>query len=208
MVWGADGGIGGALVEALKEAGWQTIAIGRGGSSGPEHAGLVLEADVSDPKAVEQAVYSAAQEVDQVQLWIYAVGDILSAPTAELTPQDWTRILNANLGGAFITTHYSLPLLAEDAHLIFLGGISERLRLPGLSAYAAAKAGLEAFAETLGKEQRKRRVTVVRPSAVDTPLWDKVPLRLPKDAPSPGKVAGRILEAHEQGYKGQLDLTG
>ncbi len=90
---------------------------------------------------------------------------------------------------------------------MYVGAVSERLRLPGLSAYAAAKAGLEAFAEALGKEERKRRVTVVRPSAVDTRLWDNVPMRLPAHAASPEKVAGRILEAHESGFKGVLNLT-
>ena len=45
----------------------------------------------------------------------------------------------------------------ENAHIIFIGAVSERLKLPGLSAYAASKAGLEAFAEVLGKEERKKR---------------------------------------------------
>ena len=115
--------------------------------------------------------------------------------------------MNANLLGAYLTTHHSLPLLAPDATLIYLGAISERLRLPGLSAYAAAKAGLEAFAEALRKEERKRRVLVVRPGAVDTALWDKVPMRLPKDAAAPQKVARRILQAYEDGTSGILDLT-
>ena len=41
---------------------------------------------------------------------------------------------------------------------------------------------LEAFAEALGKEERTRKVLVVRPGAVDTPLWQKVSMRLPKGA--------------------------
>ena len=92
MVWGANGGIGRALVAALKEDGWQIIAIGRDSKGLSDLTSLVLEADVSDPKAVEQAVYAAAQELDQVGLWIYAVGDIFSAPTANLSPGDWSRI--------------------------------------------------------------------------------------------------------------------
>ena len=124
-----------------------------------------------------------------------------------MPPESWQRIMDANLNGPFLATHYSLPLLAENAHLFYLGAVSERLRLPGLAAYAAAKAGLEAFAEALRKEQRQRRVTVVRPGAVATSFWDKVPLRLPKDAAPPEKVARRILEAYENGHTGLLDLT-
>jgi NAD(P)-dependent dehydrogenase (short-subunit alcohol dehydrogenase family) len=99
------------------------------------------------------------------------------------------------------------PHLAEEGHLVLLGAISERLRLPGLAAYAAAKAGLEALAATLGKEDRRRRVTLVRPAAIATDLWDKVPLRLPEGAPAPEKVVGRILDAHRSGHKGVLELA-
>jgi NAD(P)-dependent dehydrogenase (short-subunit alcohol dehydrogenase family) len=90
--------------------------------------------------------------------------------------------------------------------MIFLGAVSERLRLPRLSAYAAAKAGLEAFVEVLTKEERKRQVILVRPAAVDTPLWEKVPFKLPAGAVSPDEVAERILSAYRDGHRGQLDL--
>jgi short-subunit dehydrogenase len=66
---------------------------------------------------------------------------------------------------------------------------------------------VEAFGEALRKEQRKRRVTVVRPVAVDTPLWNKVSMRLPKDSPPASKVAGRILAAYEERHSGLLDLV-
>jgi NAD(P)-dependent dehydrogenase (short-subunit alcohol dehydrogenase family) len=207
VVWGAGGGIGRALLQKLSDEGWKTIAIARDGSDLESLTPYVFEADVSEPQQVEAAVYATAMEADAVNLWIYAVGDILSAKVAELDAESWDRILAANLSGAYLTTHHSLPMLAEDAHLVYLGAISERLRLPGLSAYAAAKAGLEAFGEALGKEERKKRVTVVRPGAVATSLWDKVPMRVPADAPSPAKIAGRIIEASEKGHKGILDLT-
>jgi len=206
MVWGANGGIGGALVTQLKNNGWTVAAVGRDEESLRDSAALSLQADVADAFSVQRAVQAAAFEMSEVNLWVYAVGDIAAAPVEDFDPATWTRILAANLTGAYLTARYSLPLLAPDAHLVFIGAISERLRLPGLSAYAASKAGLEAFAEALRKEQRRRRVTVVRPAAVATPLWDKVPLRLPKDAPPPAKVAARILAAHLEGHSGLLDL--
>ena len=109
--------------------------------------------------------------------------------------------------GAFTTTHYSLPLLAENAHLVYVGAITERLRLPGLSAYVAAKSGLEAYAEALRKEERKRRVTVLRPAAVETPFWEKVRMRLPKQALTADDVAKRILTIYGEGEEGIIDLT-
>ena len=207
MVWGANGGIGSAVLKKLKEEGWRTIAVSRDSSRINGGADISVEADVASAWDVENAVMQAAMEVDDVELWLYAVGDITSEPVEQLGATDWDRILHANLSGAYAAAHHSLPLLSEDAHMVFLGAVSERLRLPGLSAYAAAKAGLEAFVEAFAKEQRRKRITLVRPGAVETPLWDKVPLRLPANAPKPEKVAARIFEAHVNGHKGQLDLT-
>jgi NAD(P)-dependent dehydrogenase (short-subunit alcohol dehydrogenase family) len=206
MIWGAGGGIGQALTRTLKASNWQVIAVARDENTIDAVADLRLEADVGDSFAVQNAVRSVSLDVDQINLWIYAVGDIVSAKVDDMKPETWRIIMDANLSGAYITTHYCWPLLATDAHLFYLGAVSERLRLPGLSAYAAAKAGLEAYADALRKENRGWRVTVVRPGAVATPFWDKVPMRLPKDAATPEKVAGRILQAFDQGQSGPLNL--
>jgi NAD(P)-dependent dehydrogenase (short-subunit alcohol dehydrogenase family) len=207
LVWGASGGIGQAILNKLNNDDWTTIAVARDTSSITSLADHIFETPFDDPGRIEQTAYLISQEASDIDLWCYAAGDILQAKVRDMAPPDWRRILSANLTNAYYAIHYSLPLLEENAHVIFLGAVSERLKLPGLSAYAAAKAGLEAFATALSKEERKKRVTVVRPGAVTTPLWDKVSLRLPSDAASPEKVAGKILEAYQTGHKGQLDLV-
>lgn len=207
LIWGAGGGIGRALVSQLKNEAWNIVAVTHQPTQLEDLTPHVIDADVTSPYEVELAVARASQLVTEADLWIYAVGDITSTKIADMSADSWRRILEANLSGAFLTTHYSLPLLAPDAHLIYLGAISERLRLPGLAAYAAAKVGLEAFAEALAKEERQRRILVVRPGAVATPLWEKVPLRLPANALSPEAVAQRIFEAYQQRHTGTLDLA-
>jgi 3-oxoacyl-[acyl-carrier protein] reductase len=206
LIWGANGSIGQALTAELAAHDWQVYAVSRDGDD-VAAAVQTLQADVTDAQAVQEVVLATAFEVSEIDLMVYAAGDILSSRVKQMTPDAWQRILGANLSGAFITTHHSLPLLAEDAALFYLGAVSERLHLPGLSAYAAAKAGLEVFADTLRKEERKRRILVVRPGAVATPFWDKVSMRLPKDAASPEKVSKRIREAYDEGRTGLLDLT-
>lgn len=206
LIWGAAGGIGQALTQALHAASWSVGAITHRPASLPVPVEFCCEADVADDFAVQSAVYAASQHLAAVDLWIYAAGDIVSTPVAKMESAGWERILDANLTGAFRTIHHSLPLLAENAHIVFIGAYSERLQLPGLSAYAAAKAGLEAFAVALAKEERKRRVTVVRPGAVVTPLWDKMPVRLPRSAMSPADLAAKIMAAHAEGHSGVLDV--
>jgi NAD(P)-dependent dehydrogenase (short-subunit alcohol dehydrogenase family) len=206
MVWGAKGGIGHALVERLAGEGWDVWAITRHPGDLAGVTPHVLQADAANVRAVQQAVLAVNETGAQVDLWAYAAGDIEAVTVAEMQPETWRRILDANLNGAYLAIHYSLPLLAPQAHIFFLGAISERMRLPRLSAYAAAKAGLEALAETLRKEQRKRRVTVVRPVAVDTPFWAKVPFKLPPHPLHPEDVALRILAAYRERHKGPLNL--
>lgn len=206
LIWGASGGIGRAIAQALAQQGWTVGAVSRHPDDLVDVTDFRYEADVADGFAVQRAVYAVAQDLAPIDLWIYAVGDITARPVADMDPATWRRIVDANLTGAYLATHYSAPLLAEDAHLVFVGAHSERLRLPGLTAYAAAKAGLEAFAAAFAKEERGRRVTLVRPGAVDTPLWNKMPVRLPRSALTADDVAQRILAFHTAGSSGILEM--
>jgi len=207
VIWGASGGIGQALLTHLVKENWRVAAITHQPTKLEYLTPYVVDADVTSPYEVELAITNASRMVGKIALWVYAAGDIIADKTSTIPPDAWQRIVDVNLTGAFLATRYSLPWLETEAHLVYLGAISERLRLPGLGAYAAAKVGLEAFAETLAKEERKRRITVVRPGAVATPLWEKVPLRLPQNALSPETVARQILDAHQQGHKGILNLN-
>jgi 3-hydroxy acid dehydrogenase/malonic semialdehyde reductase len=208
IVWGANSDIGRAAIQMLDSKGWQVVAFARDETTVSDLPATIIEVnDVADEFAVQTAVREAAYEIEEANLWLYTVGDITAVPVGDMDLAAWTTILNANLTGAYLTLHHSLPLLAEKSHLMFVGAIHERLRLPGLSAYAAAKAGLDAFAETVKKEERRKKVTVVRPGAVATKFWDNVPMKMPKDAMAPEKLASKIWEAYETGHKGQLDLT-
>lgn len=206
LVWGAAGGIGRALTHRLVADKWQVVSLGRHTETLQDLTPYVFECEVTDPFAVQRTVIAAGQEVSEASLFVYSVGDITSATVATMPPAAWERIIGANLTGAFLTAHYCMPLLADDAPLVFVGAVSERLRLPGLSAYAAAKAGMEAFVEVLRKEQRHRQVLLVRPAAVTTALWHKVPFKMPAKALSPEEVAERIIHAYHEGRSETLDL--
>jgi NAD(P)-dependent dehydrogenase (short-subunit alcohol dehydrogenase family) len=205
ILWGASGGIGRALTEKLTASGHAVVAVSRHPAEMKALTPHVIAADVSQPAQVSGAARMAAQMGAPFDLFIYAAGDIASLKTTEMTPADWNRILAANLTGAFLTAQASLPHLKADARLVFIGAVHERLRLPGLSAYAAAKAGLEAFAEVLRKETRLP-VLIVRPGAVDTPFWQKVPFSMPKNALSPDALAEKILAAVQEGKTGTHDI--
>ncbi|MCB0132833.1 MAG: SDR family NAD(P)-dependent oxidoreductase [Caldilineaceae bacterium] len=206
MIWGAGGGIGRALTEALAAAGWDVIALSRHVNGLDSVAPHVIQADPVNEFEVQHAILASAQLTAEIDLWVYAAGDIHHAKLADQAAGDFAQTVDANLTGAFLTVRHSLPLLADDAHMIFIGARHERLHLPGFGAYAAAKAGLDAMAAVLAKEERRKRITVVRPAAVDTPFWEKVPLRLPKGASSAAETAAAILKLHASDTSGVVDL--
>jgi len=205
LIWGAGGGIGQATARRLMSEGWRVLEAGRHTDSLSDQPEHLFEVELGDAFSVQSAVTAISQAVSEVDLWVYAAGDIASLRVGDMQPRDWQRLMDANLGGAFLATHYSLPLLAEHAHLFYIGAVSERMRLPGLAAYAAAKVGLEALAEVVRKESR-RKVTVVRPGAVDTAFWEKVPFKLPPHHLAPEQVAARILQAYTEEQQGILDI--
>ena len=206
MVWGASGGIGRAIVKQLHDANWNVIGIAHHYAEIENLSAPLLTADVASAREIAQAVAAASQETDALDLFVYAVGDIASEKVNATSADAWTRILDANLNGAFLTTHYSLPLLAQNAHLIYIGAVSEKMRLPGLSAYAASKAGLEAFVDALRKEERSKKITLVRPGAVATDFWKKVPFKLPPNALPPDAIAQKILELYASGTNSTIDM--
>jgi short-subunit dehydrogenase len=77
---------------------------------------------------------------------------------------------------------YLYEYSTNHKHRVLIDAVSERMRLSGLSTYAAVKAGLEVFAEAPRKEERKRRVLVVLPGAVSTEFRWKVPFKMPGNA--------------------------
>jgi NAD(P)-dependent dehydrogenase (short-subunit alcohol dehydrogenase family) len=207
IIWGSEGGIGQAIVEKFLAEGWQVAALARDLSSSSQSADWSYQADFSQSGDMDQAGAWLQSTLEEADVMIYAAGDIASQKVAEGDPQRWEQIIDNNLTGIYHSLRVSLPILSETGHIFLLGAVSERLQLPGLSAYAAAKAGLEALAVSLSKEERKKKVTVVRPGAVDTPLWEKVPFKKPSHTYSPAQIADKIWEAYQADHKGQLDLV-
>lgn len=195
-----------AIGKHLRRSGWQVAGFSRKQSIAESPYDFHYSVDAAKADQVAAAALAAAMEIDTADAFIYAAGDIQSAPLQASNPQDWQRIIQANLGGAAASLQACLPLLSQDAAIVLIGAQHERMRLPGLSAYAASKAGLEAFAEAFQKEQRQKRVIVLRPGAVDTPFWRKVPFRLPPNALTPESVAAWVLQAIEEYKKGVFDL--
>jgi meso-butanediol dehydrogenase / (S,S)-butanediol dehydrogenase / diacetyl reductase len=93
--------------------------------------------------------------------------------SAEMTLEQWSRILSVNLTGPFLVCRAALPHLLEHGGSIV--NVASNTALMGQSysaAYCASKHGLLGFSKALAAEYltRRIRVNVVAPGGVDTPL--------------------------------------
>jgi len=207
MIIGAGGGIGSAIGKLLYSKDFSIVAGIRKLNGAPlEFADVIVEGDLARDEDVTRMVQETAGEIDQIDLWIYAAGDIAHEKTAQQKMKDWEKIFNANLFGAKRTLTESLPYLSDDAHIMFIGAYTDRLMMSGLSAYTASKSALATYSAIIAKELRGKKVSLIRPAAVDTTFWDKVPFKLPANALKPEEVAQKVLLTYEQGLIGLVDI--
>ena len=199
MVWGATGGIGSALVRQLSTQGWKVAAFGRNFDQLQPFNGYKIRVELQDPQNIKAVIEAITKNVPQFDWFIYAAGDILLRSFEQMSLSDWRRIQDANINGLVEALHASLPYLSENAPIYMIGAVSKRLQLAGMSAYAVSKAALEAFAAVIQQEMN-RPVVLVRPGAVMTRLWDKVPFKTPPGALNADEFARVVLTAYADQY--------
>lgn len=94
----------------------------------------------------------------------------INAPFVETTEEQFDLLMNIHFKGTFFLTQALLPLLADGGRIVNVSSGLARFALPGYSAYAAMKGGVEVLTRYLAKELGPRRiaVNVVAPGAIET----------------------------------------
>jgi NAD(P)-dependent dehydrogenase (short-subunit alcohol dehydrogenase family) len=114
---------------------------------------LTVEVDVTDLSSCEAAVAAAVGRHGRVDA-VWANAGIASFGSAPLTdPAAWKRTVDVNLTGAFNTVRAALPAIVESSgYVAITASLASFAAPPLMSAYAASKAGVEAFANSLRME--------------------------------------------------------
>lgn len=184
VVTGGTRGIGRAIAAALLERGDSVMVTGRTmeGASAAERAlaaacgdsARVASAvcDVRDHRAVEAAMATAVSRFGGIDVLINNAGFGVGTRVADLSYDEWDRIIGVNLTGVFHGCRAAIPHLRArgGGWIVNISSLSTSGPFPGGAAYAAAKAGVNAFTETLMQELRYDgiRVTCVLPGSVAT----------------------------------------
>ena len=168
LLTGASGGIGQAMVKALRQAGAQVMGVGRG-VSGP--SGMTWHrADLNDASGPASVAQAAADW--RANVVVHASGVPGFGALTSISPQQMEQVLQANLLAPMRLAQALLPQLLRQpcAQMVFVGSALGRIGVPGFSVYGASKAGLRGFAEALRRElaDTKLRVQILGPRSTRT----------------------------------------
>lgn len=119
--------------------------------------------------ALQQALQTHFQ-AEKFDFLINNAGTGLTAPFAETTEQVFDDMVNIHLKSTFFVTQKLLPLINDGGRIINISSGLARFTLPGYSAYAAMKGGIEVLTRYMAKELGARQIAVntVAPGAIET----------------------------------------
>lgn len=129
-------------------------------------------ADVSDPAQVAELFRFADRELGGLDILINNAGSGVFRSTAELTVEEWNKIIGANLSGAFYCSREALERFqkARGGFVINISSLAGKNAFAGGAAYNASKFGLNGFTEAMLLDHRNDnvRVSYIMPGSVDT----------------------------------------
>jgi 3-oxoacyl-[acyl-carrier protein] reductase len=221
LVTGAGRGLG-ATIAAMLAAGGRPVCVNYGSDAegaaavvaGIEREGgraAAVQADVADPRAVEAMFDRVEDELGPVAVLVNNAGIRRDLPAGFLEPDAWARVLAVNLSGQFHTIRRALGGMVRRrfGRIVNISSISAARPLPGQSAYAAAKAGVDALTRTVAIEVARRGITVnaVAPGLMNTGFVAEMdedwgPAMPPRRVAEPEEVADvvRYLASAQAAY--------
>jgi NAD(P)-dependent dehydrogenase (short-subunit alcohol dehydrogenase family) len=170
VVTGGSGGIGLAIMSALRATGATVISL----DLAPPSTGEWLSCDVRD------------NTYGRIDIAVHAAGIARDAVVWKLAVDDWDIVQEVNLRGAFYLMRHVIPVMRRGTagSVVLIGSINGSRGKFGASAYAASKAGLIGLAKSVSSETGRFgiRVNVIEPGWVRTPLTDSLPGTLRQQA--------------------------
>jgi NAD(P)-dependent dehydrogenase (short-subunit alcohol dehydrogenase family) len=179
LVTGAGRGIGRAVALALGRAGAYVTVVSRTQAEldalvreiqGAGGRAAALRVDLTETDAPRRVVETARAH-GRLQILVNNAGVGEFAPVAQMSDEQWDRILATNLTAIFRLTRAALPQLTDGGGYVFMiSSLAAQNPAAGMSAYGASKAALDYFSHCLMMEVRDRgvKVTTVAPGSVAT----------------------------------------
>ncbi len=189
VVTGSTKGIGLAIAEALLAEGMKVVVSARG-EGDVAVAGKRLSAEHPDRVAAvacdvrsESAVAGLFRETDRafggVDVLVNNAGVGVFRNLAELTLEEWNRVLETNVTGVFLCSRAAIPVMRRrgGGYIFNISSLAGKNAFPGGTAYNASKFALNGLSEALMQEVRYDgiRVSYIMPGSVNTYFGGSAP---------------------------------
>ena len=209
LVTGATAGIGRATAIVLARAGAHVIATGRDPEAlaaiRDETGGTSVAADLGNPADVERLAAATLTGPAPVQILVNNAGIGWSGAFATMPPDKIDDLVAVNILGAVRLTRALLPAMVKNrrGHIVNVDSVAGHVGVRDEALYAATKAALLTFSESLRYEVQSSgvRVTTVSPGLVETEFFKRrgSPIRHRRPQPiPPERVAEAIVRAIER----------
>lgn len=206
IVTGAGSGIGRATARRLARAGANIVVVDIDEQWGRETtrmvesegaAGVFALADVTKEPDVARVVDITVHHFKRIDILVNNAGVSLVAKITETTEEQWDRILDTNLKGAFLMSKHVIPVFLANSGGVIVNTASDAglVGFANLGAYCASKGGLIQLTRALALEygDHNIRVNAVAPtSTLGTRMLDG----LFNSVPNPDALRKALADAH------------
>jgi glucose 1-dehydrogenase/3-oxoacyl-[acyl-carrier protein] reductase len=185
LITGAGRGIGRGIAEVFAEEGADVAVNDLDCCNGAEavaqwvrgkgRRAMTVKADVARRNEVEPMIDQVWSTLGPIDILVNNAGIETIVPFLDLTDEQWTRLVDTNLRGAWLCSQvYCRRALAErlSGNIVNIGSIQAAKVLPGRTHYAPAKLGLEALTRNMSAEMTPHgiRVNCVHPGLIETDM--------------------------------------
>jgi 3-oxoacyl-[acyl-carrier protein] reductase len=180
LVFGGSRGIGAACVNALAQEGFDVAFtyVSNPPAEMPQARDVKFKgyrAEIREPAAVAKVFADVAADFGQAPHCVVANAgiNVPPAPMAQFDPDNFRRLVEVNLIGAFNILHEAAQKVEDNGSIIAVTTSLVRHAAPGVGPYSATKAAVESLVRSMAKELAGRgvRVNAVAPGPVDTDLF-------------------------------------
>ncbi|MCS7338851.1 MAG: SDR family oxidoreductase [Verrucomicrobiae bacterium] len=171
LVTGASRGLGKAIATALARAGASLVLTSRNAELLAATAAEIrafgaeaepFPADVSDATQVSALEQHVRSQFGKLHILVNNAGINIRKHLAELTLEDWNKVLATNLTSVFLMCRAFVPLIKGQGYgrIVNVASMLAHVGLPGRTAYSASKSGLLGFTRALALELAHEQITV------------------------------------------------